>query len=112
MPGSNLPKIGWFDNMHFDKLVHLGIFSFLTFLLYLPYQTQWRSKKFIFTALAWAIAALAYGIIIEFVQKNWVPHRSFDLGDIIADAIGSFLTLFLIRMGWLKSFRKAESIGH
>jgi len=29
-----------------------------------------------------------YGIAMEFVQKYFIPFRSFDLGDIIADGIG------------------------
>jgi VanZ family protein len=39
---------------------------------------------FVFIALLW----LAYGIGMEFVQKYLVSNRSFDTGDIIADAVG------------------------
>ena len=35
------------------------------------------------------ILCLSYGIAIEYIQLYWVPHRSFDLGDIIADAAGA-----------------------
>jgi len=35
------------------------------------------------------ILAIAYGISIEFIQKNWIPNRAFDIGDIIADTAGS-----------------------
>jgi VanZ family protein len=42
---------------------------------------------------------LGYGIIMEFVQKFYIPYRSFDIGDIIADAIGCSLgVLVSIRM--------------
>ena len=27
--------------------------------------------------------------MIEFVQKSWIPNRSFDIGDIIADGAGA-----------------------
>ena len=31
---------------------------------------------------------IVYGIAMEIVQKYFIPFRSFDLGDIIADGIG------------------------
>jgi VanZ family protein len=34
------------------------------------------------------LAFLVYGIAIEFIQRNFVPHRSFDFFDIVADAVG------------------------
>lgn len=36
----------------------------------------------------------AYGIIMEFVQKYYVPNRSFDTGDIFADAAGALIGTF------------------
>jgi VanZ family protein len=39
-----------------------------------------------------------YGIIMEFVQKYYVPNRSFDVGDIIADTVGAAVgTLYSIK---------------
>ena len=35
-----------------------------------------------------------YGIAMEFVQKYFVPFRSFDLGDIIADGVGCLAGFF------------------
>lgn len=35
------------------------------------------------------IGCLAYGIVMEFIQRYCIPNRSFDIGDIIADGIGS-----------------------
>lgn len=39
---------------------------------------------FLRLALIW----VAYGIGMEFVQKYFIPGRSFDVGDILADAAG------------------------
>jgi VanZ family protein len=33
---------------------------------------------------------------MEFVQENWIPNRSFDLLDILADTIGSIVGVFII----------------
>lgn len=34
------------------------------------------------------ITGIVYGIAMEIVQKYFIPFRSFDLGDIVADGIG------------------------
>ncbi len=35
------------------------------------------------------VACLLYGLLMEFVQKFWVPNRSFDPGDVVADGVGA-----------------------
>ena len=74
----------------FDKWVHIGLFSMLAFLfcLWLSRQDQLAEKKkkyFFYTGLL----SLAYGIIMEFVQESFIPNRSFDYGDIVADGVGA-----------------------
>ena len=32
---------------------------------------------------------VVYGIVMEFVQRYFIPNRSFDIGDLGADAVGS-----------------------
>lgn len=36
---------------------------------------------------------IGYGIGIEFIQDAFIPDRSFELMDIVADATGSFIFL-------------------
>jgi hypothetical protein len=36
-----------------------------------------------------AICSLLYGILMELIQRYFIPNRSFDNGDIIADGVGS-----------------------
>lgn len=95
LPGSSLPKYGWFDKIHGDKFVHIGMFATLVILFLFPVRSQWRFPSFIKPALIVAFAALAYGIVMEFVQQNFVANRSFDLLDIAADGVGSFLPVAL-----------------
>ena len=40
-----------------------------------------------------ALGGGVYGVIMEYVQKYFIPNRSFDIGDILADAIGSIAGL-------------------
>jgi VanZ family protein len=40
------------------------------------------------------IIGIFYGIAMELVQKYFIPFRSFDLGDILADGIGCIVGFF------------------
>ena len=42
-----------------------------------------------------AVYSLFYGIAMEFVQKYFVPNRSFDVADMLADGIGCVLGLYI-----------------
>ncbi len=53
---------------------------------------------FLWMAILW----LLYGIGIEFVQEYFIPNRSFDAGDIAADAGGCVLGLFFSRVRYIK----------
>jgi VanZ family protein len=90
LPGSAFPKEDWLSRIWIDKWIHIGLFSILVFLccwaVHIGSQKKLRSSF-----IAWAIAGIAYGIIMEFIQKYFIPNRSFDTGDIIADAAGSLL---------------------
>lgn len=96
LPGKDLPQIGWMENLPIDKVIHVFLFFVLVILFFWgivstkPGIANKRVLVFI------ALAALLYGIAMEFVQKYWVPNRSFDEWDIVADGIGSSLPLFFI----------------
>ena len=96
LPGNDLPKIGWMDNLPIDKVVHVFLFFVLVILFFWgivstkPGIANKRVLVFI------ALGALLYGIAMEFVQKYWIPNRSFDGWDIVADGAGSFLPVFFI----------------
>lgn|SRR5690242_11566713 len=94
LPGSTLPQESWFDKVYLDKWVHIGLFSGLTFLwcgvagkiknFFKPVQ-----QNFVWIALSGCV----YGTAMEYVQKYFIPNRSFDVFDILADTIGSIAGL-------------------
>ena len=90
LPGSAVPKISWFEKMQGDKLVHIGMFAILVLLVLLPMQFRSDSPLSLKTVFAVAIGALAYGIAMEFVQEYFIPNRSFDVFDMVADGVGCF----------------------
>jgi VanZ family protein len=99
LPGSALPKTNWFTDVQIDKWVHVGLFAVLVFLWCSAFDTGLPKK-------GWAvlIVAIAYGVLIELVQRSWVPNRSFDLYDVFSDAIGSVIGLIV----WLRANKKVK----
>lgn len=49
-----------------------------------------------------ALSAIVFGILMEFVQRYFVPGRSFDIGDMIADAAGALAGYFYSRWKFIK----------
>lgn len=95
IPGKKLPLIWWVGLFEVDKIVHIILFFILTMLIcraaFLINKTQqWF----------WGIAFICslYGLGMEFVQENFIDNRSFDIGDIIADTVGSFSFLVFLNL--------------
>lgn len=98
LPGSTVPRYPWLATIQADKWVHIGLFGMLCLLSMLPfrvssYHNQQRKNWFLFITLC----GILYGITMEFVQERWVINRSFEYGDIAADAVGCALAYFISR---------------
>jgi VanZ family protein len=100
LPGSALPKEHWFDKIWLDKWIHIGLFGIMVF-LWCRAITNIAGKetsRFVQIALYFFL----YGIVMEFVQKYFIPNRSFDIGDVIADGVGSVAGLLLAVKVYIK----------
>jgi VanZ family protein len=100
LPLPVVPEEKWFLNIPlFDKWVHIGLFAMLTVLLCWGLYKRKKSAEILRSHfITIGITCLVYGIVMEFIQKYFVPNRSFDGGDIIADGVGAALgCLFSIR---------------
>lgn len=105
IPGKDLPEVGLFDKIPlFDKWVHMGMFGILVFLFAMAFQKKIHVHPFTLPFIA--LMALVYGIAMEYVQKYWVPNRSFDVTDILADGtgcvIGWWLAVRVLKKKWKK----------
>jgi VanZ family protein len=72
----------------YDKIVHLGAFGLLSFMLALLFNLKMGVQ------LRWGIwvgtICVLYGAVDEYTQQ-FVPNRSSDINDLIADACGVLL---------------------
>ncbi len=103
LPGSSFPHENWMSKISLDKWVHIFLFSVLV-LLWVTGLGRRSPDKFAFRKMAVIVclAAIVYGIMMEFVQKYWVPNRSFELLDILADTGGSLAGYFIAMGRYIK----------
>lgn len=87
-PGTEFPKITWKDKIFLDKWIHAGLFVILVIAWCWVYAKRpGINKKKVFIKIA--LWVFLYGIVTELVQEYFVPFRSFEIPDIIADGVGS-----------------------
>jgi VanZ family protein len=101
IPGNVLPNSNWLGKMYVDKWIHVGLFGGLVFLWCVPFLYRSKRKSLTNLFLAITLAFFGYGVLMEFVQQLFVSKRSFDWGDIAADAVGCLIGFLLARSQWL-----------
>ena len=104
LPGKTLPSGGVFEIPQLDKMVHITLFGGFTFFwcyyFYLKGTPASKLKTIFFMVY---LIASANGIILEFVQRDYIPNRSFDLADIIVDVIGSSVAYGICNIKLIKT---------
>ena len=103
LPGDDLPKADdWMSAVYFDKWVHIGLFSILAFLFMLPLgKSEINQQNKFILIFKIAISVSIWGLTTEFIQKFFIPGRSFDLLDWVADSVGVLLGLLAFRKLYL-----------
>ena len=97
LPGSAFPKEDWLSKIWFDKWVHIGLFLGLSFLACWSFNLQ--KNKYLLILL---FVTVLYGLAVEIIQYKFIPNRSYDLGDLLADTIGSCIGVLV----WMKRYVK------
>ena len=99
LPGSKLPSVDdWLVKIYFDKWIHAGLFCVLAFLFMYPFiRSALTNREKWYYVIRIAMAATVWGLTSEFIQKYFVPGRSFDLFDWAADSFGASLALLVAR---------------
>lgn len=94
IPGTSLPKIKWESKIFLDKWIHVFLFFVLVLLWCSIYKNEDRQKvRRFFTAIT--VLSIVYGIVMEIVQHYFIPFRSFDIVDMIADSAGAVAGYFI-----------------
>lgn len=81
----------------FDKLVHCGFFFLVVVFVSVGYIRQQSQRNFPYKALLLVtIGAIAYGGLIELLQRYIFTWRSGDWNDLFADTVGALMAAFSI----------------
>ncbi len=84
LEGIELPSFSYAD-----KIVHFFLYFFLSVFWLLAYPQLWYKRfRFIILVILW-------GIAIEFLQEYFIPTRSGDVFDALANTIGGLGGLIL-----------------
>ncbi len=101
IPGKEIPQISWMDFYQADKLVHIVMFFTLCFLFSFAIRDSYEKYSLV---LIITIIGLLFGIAMEFVQKYFIPNRTCDIDDMIADGMGCLISY----IWWKRKFNKAD----
>jgi glycopeptide antibiotics resistance protein len=107
IPGKQLPKFGaWFEQISFDKLIHTFLFGVLAVLWMLPVALSplpVQNKKHWFIKVA--IATALWGLAAELIQKYFIPMRSYDVVDLIANTLGAIIAFVYFKAKFGKAVK-------
>ena len=99
LPGDVIPSEGIFLLDYLDKLVHFLLFGGIVLFWGLHYSQIYSGNK-IRKLFVWiTLSSIALGITLEIIQHYFIPNRSFEIVDIIADSVGSLLGVFYLSKG-------------
>ncbi|NLT50987.1 MAG: VanZ family protein [Ignavibacteria bacterium] len=106
IPGGSIPSIGVSD-----KFKHFAAYFILTIMLSIAFSLQ---EKLLFikkhVILSSLFVASSYGVIDE-IHQSFIPGRSCDLYDWIADFIGAVLGVVTYNCLFKRLKKKQSSIG-
>ena len=92
--GPQLPRIDWL--MSPDKFGHAVVYGILAGGLFFSLKPYFPDTKRVYY---WPfILASSYGVAMEFVQYGFFPDRYFEFWDIVANIIGAFGALLLLKI--------------
>lgn len=99
-PSNVLPKGGFFNIPHFDKLVHFGMFAFLIFLF--RQESEKNAPEKLILRNLFLFLTLIFAALSEVIQYKYIFGRSGNVYDFLADLLGFAVgTLFYILI-WKK----------
>jgi len=98
-PQENRDLFAWLptwltDTLPMDKAVHAGLYAVLAGLWAVTLQKPWQALQIRGLMLAWTLS-VAFGALDE-IHQGFVPGRSRDPWDLLADATGAMLALLAV----------------
>jgi len=109
-PSITLPKV---EIISADKIVHMGVYGLLAVLCYISLIHLTEKNTFSLSPFSWSfVIASLYGASDE-VHQYYVPNRSAEVQDWIADVAGIVIAVLLIKFifQFKINFLKRSDVG-
>lgn len=97
IPNHSVPKFSWANFWNVDKLGHLFFYMVLAYLIMMAVGRYYAGMKMKKVILFGVVSASLYGILMECLQSFISPSRYFELLDLIANIIGSFIAILIYK---------------
>ncbi|MDC1060727.1 VanZ family protein [Flavobacteriaceae bacterium] len=68
-----------------DKIAHFLAYYIFSTCLGLAFNLDWKVKR---TRLVVIIVSFSFGMVLELIQEYLLPHRTFEVFDLLANSIG------------------------
>jgi glycopeptide antibiotics resistance protein len=98
LPGDKIPEVTFLEWLKPDKIVHLVLFGMQCFLFLRGFSRQKKFPVLNKNAVALSlILSISYGCIVEILQTYVFIHRSGDVRDAAANALGALLGVWIYK---------------
>ena len=107
--GESLEKVKFIDFPYSDKIIHLGMYFVLMFLIISNRLKDLGVMNISFQNIFFlALLSILYGLFMEILQNYVFTQRSMELLDMVANTIGVILgcSLFLIKKSFAYKISK------
>ncbi len=103
LPASSIPGMKWHWIPFMDKYVHIVLFGTFTSLWCYYFSCKERSAEKLRKIFLWVfLTAVANGTALEFIQRYFIPGRTFDGSDILANTAGAGIAWLICNIKLLK----------
>lgn len=109
MNGAYIPHFKLSSLIRIDKLAHLFLFGFLTYLIAVASGKAFPHKSSFALIYPAFLMGTAYGILIEVLQATVFPNRTFDYLDMLANTIGCALAWLVLNRYFKRKIKNAKA---
>ena len=98
VPAKYIPSYKIF---HYDKLFHISLFLIFGVLVYYALEPYSHKNSFSWARILFSISVvILYGVLDE-IHQGYVPGRTIDMWDAIADTIGGVLAGLIVYLRYI-----------
>ena len=94
-PGKSIPSTDWMRWFNLDKWIHAFFYFVLFLLLYRGYRYEKNRATYFIVSF---LICILYGIGIELIQAFFLPDRSGDVPDAVANSMGAIFAVIGLRI--------------